>query len=221
MFTPPSRRLLASAPASGRISGRDSGSAAPSRAKVQRFLPIARASFSELRCPLQFAGSTMSTRAARFQGPGHSFEPARSSINGASSVSSHATGSRARSTKSSTRNLKDTAALKLLRPEFAGNDAAVWRIRHEAIAGAHVKHPNRTSSSTAGDYNGRPFFVTALARWQKLRDWLRELGQFCPSPTRSSWRWRCAPASARCMFEARAPPRYQNPRNLSSPTTAT
>jgi serine/threonine-protein kinase len=73
---------------------------------------------------------------------------------------------------------QQTAALKLLRPEYADSDMAIQRGHLEAIAGARVRHPNLNLILDTGDHDGRPFLVAPLLRGQDLRTWLADLGAF-------------------------------------------
>jgi serine/threonine protein kinase len=73
---------------------------------------------------------------------------------------------------------RDIAALKLLRARFASSESALERSHLEAIVGARVRHPNLNAVLDTGEYQGRPFLVTALLTGKNLRAWLAELGAF-------------------------------------------
>src|SRR5689334_21315511 len=65
--------------------------------------------------------------------------------------------------------LKKEVALKMVRPEHAGNAGLAARFAREAMVTAQVEHPNVISAIDCGTLeDGTAFLVTQLVRGQSL-----------------------------------------------------
>ena len=71
-------------------------------------------------------------------------------------------------------------AVKILRPELAGDPTFLARFRREAQASASLNHPNIVSVYDTGDEDGTPFIVMEFVEGRTLRDVLRTQGRMLP-----------------------------------------
>ena len=71
-------------------------------------------------------------------------------------------------------------AVKILRPELAGDPTFLARFRREAQASASLNHPNIVSVYDTGDGSGTPFIVMEYVEGRTLRDVLRTQGRMLP-----------------------------------------
>ena len=71
-------------------------------------------------------------------------------------------------------------AVKILRPELAGDPTFLARFRREAQASASLNHPNIVSVYDTGDESGTPFIVMEFVEGRTLRDVLRTQGRMLP-----------------------------------------
>lgn len=75
--------------------------------------------------------------------------------------------------------LRKPIALKVVHPNFVGNDEVTRRFAREALAVARLEHPHIASAIDYGTLpTGAPFLVTQLARGNNLRSWLETRGPF-------------------------------------------
>jgi serine/threonine-protein kinase len=72
-------------------------------------------------------------------------------------------------------------AIKILRPELAGDPTFLARFRREAQAAASLNHPNIVSVYDTGDDNGVPFIVMEYVEGRTLREVLRTQGRMLPT----------------------------------------
>jgi serine/threonine-protein kinase len=71
-------------------------------------------------------------------------------------------------------------AVKILRPELAGDPTFLARFRREAQASASLNHPNIVSVYDTGEEDGTPFNVMEFVEGRTLRDVLRTQGRMLP-----------------------------------------
>jgi serine/threonine-protein kinase len=71
-------------------------------------------------------------------------------------------------------------AVKILRPELAGDPTFLARFRREAQASASLNHPNIVSVYDTGDDEGVPYIVMEYVEGRTLRDVLRTQGRMMP-----------------------------------------
>jgi predicted ATPase len=68
-----------------------------------------------------------------------------------------------------TRLCRDVA-LKLVRPEYAGDPDRLARFRHEALAASGLNHPNVCTVHAEGEHAGRPYLVMEWVEGRTLRE---------------------------------------------------
>ena len=71
-------------------------------------------------------------------------------------------------------------AVKILRPDLAGDPSFLARFRREAQAAASLNHPNIVSVYDTGEDGGTPFIVMEYVEGRTLRDILRTQGRMLP-----------------------------------------
>jgi serine/threonine-protein kinase len=72
-------------------------------------------------------------------------------------------------------------AIKILRPELAGDATFLARFRREAQAAASLNHPNIVSVYDTGEDGGVPFIVMEYVEGRTLREILRTQGRMLPT----------------------------------------
>jgi eukaryotic-like serine/threonine-protein kinase len=82
--------------------------------------------------------------------------------------------------KGSDRVLSRTVAVKVLSPQFAGDDQFVSRFRREAQAAAGLNHPNIVSVFDTGDQGDVHYIVMEYVEGRTLRDAIRQGGPLLP-----------------------------------------
>jgi eukaryotic-like serine/threonine-protein kinase len=75
------------------------------------------------------------------------------------------------------RQLDRVVAVKVPRPEFAGDRAFSEQFRREALAAARLSHPNVVAVHDSGEERGLPWIVMEYVRGQTLRDLLNRVGR--------------------------------------------
>jgi len=80
--------------------------------------------------------------------------------------------------------LRRVVALKILRPEFAGERAALQRFEREAQAAAALQHPNIVTVYTVGEHRGAPFISMEYVDGVNLAELIRMRGSLPPGLTR-------------------------------------
>lgn len=76
-----------------------------------------------------------------------------------------------------------TVALKLLRPELAGNAAFRARFRREARAASEIRHPHLVALLDSGEWEGVPYLVVEYVSGGSLDTAIRDRGPLPPSET--------------------------------------
>jgi beta-lactam-binding protein with PASTA domain/predicted Ser/Thr protein kinase len=76
--------------------------------------------------------------------------------------------------------LDRTVAVKVLSPQFAGDDQFVSRFRREAQAAAALNHPNIVSVYDTGDQGDVHYIVMEYVQGRTLRDVVRQEGPLMP-----------------------------------------
>ena len=89
-------------------------------------------------------------------------------------------GGMARVFKGTDRVLGRTVAVKVLSPQFAGDDQFVSRFRREAQAAAALNHPNIVSVFDTGDQGDVHYIVMEYVEGRTLRDAIRQEGPLHP-----------------------------------------
>jgi beta-lactam-binding protein with PASTA domain/predicted Ser/Thr protein kinase len=89
-------------------------------------------------------------------------------------------GGMARVFRGSDRVLGRTVAVKVLSPQFAGDDQFVARFRREAQAAAGLNHPNIVSVYDTGDQGDVHYIVMEFVQGRTLRDVVRQEGPLMP-----------------------------------------
>jgi eukaryotic-like serine/threonine-protein kinase len=89
-------------------------------------------------------------------------------------------GGMARVFRGTDRVLGRTVAVKVLSPQFAGDDQFVSRFRREAQAAAGLNHPNIVSVYDTGDQGDVHFIVMEYVEGRTLRDVIRSEGPLLP-----------------------------------------
>jgi|GEM_PF-1199652 len=84
--------------------------------------------------------------------------------------------------------LQRDVALKLLRTDISGDDAAIRRFSHEARASASLRHPNIVTVHDVGEANGIHFFAMEYVDGPTLAGLIRERGSLAADLTRSLFR---------------------------------
>jgi eukaryotic-like serine/threonine-protein kinase len=74
--------------------------------------------------------------------------------------------------------LNRTVAIKILRPDLAGDRTQIARLKAEATMLASLDHPNIVRALDAGESNGFPYVVMEYVEGESLRDKLRRDGPF-------------------------------------------
>jgi serine/threonine-protein kinase len=82
--------------------------------------------------------------------------------------------------KGTDRVLGRTVAVKVLSPQFAGDDQFVARFRREAQAAAGLNHPNIVSVFDTGDQGDVHYIVMEYVEGRTLRDAIRQEGPLHP-----------------------------------------
>jgi len=75
-------------------------------------------------------------------------------------------------------SLDRSVAVKVLKPQIAGDEAVVERFFREARAAARVNHPNLIHVYFVGREDGRPFFAMELVPGETLEEAVRSRGPF-------------------------------------------
>ena len=89
-------------------------------------------------------------------------------------------GGMARVFRGTDRVLGRTVAIKVLSPQFAGDEQFVARFRREAQAAAALNHPNIVSVYDTGDQGDVHFIVMEYVEGRTLRDVIRNEGPLLP-----------------------------------------
>ena len=77
--------------------------------------------------------------------------------------------------------MRKEIAIKVLHPETENFPEMIMRFEREAVAGAHISHPNVASASDMGTFDGGSYFlVQEFVRGQTLRDLLDAEGPLAP-----------------------------------------
>lgn len=76
--------------------------------------------------------------------------------------------------------LHRVVAIKVLRPQYAGDDEFVERFRREAQAAASLSHPNVVNIFDVGEAGGVHYIVLEYVQGQNLKQIVREEGRLVP-----------------------------------------
>src|SRR5205085_4055271 len=79
------------------------------------------------------------------------------------------------------RELDRLIALKVIRPELAGNPAILQRFKQELILARHVTHRNVVRIYDLGEADGIKFITMEYVDGEDLRSLLKHLGKFSPT----------------------------------------
>src|SRR5262245_442999 len=72
-------------------------------------------------------------------------------------------------------HMRNQVAVKVLHPEIEGFPELVTRFQREAVAGAHIIHPNVASASDFGKFDGESYFlVLEYIRGTTLNDVMKK-----------------------------------------------